>query len=584
MKEPARANSNARWGEENLPQKIDDLADAFTEGGWQDGVANEVEVATVFSTVQRPSNPASSYTFQASVTTGPSEPNVYGVLRRRTTVPLSQIRAVTGDPTEAFDDARTFDGDELTSLGVVGNWEYYTTPRIALLPASTLWRGQRYKPWEIDGERVGVGEDNVQADFGQTDTSADDYIKRKPTLITQAAAERGTATTARLVSARRIKEAIDAQTLDFARDATAQVPADQLRNAHTTAATTTLLNGVGAGVNVTNHTASLVRGNFTLFRPRQADGTLGYFDLDDAANQHGEVAIEVTWTRATQSSNSIGFDSEATPATTARRSGFVFLSDIRATTAFNPSQLTTLFGVRVGGVEADLFLGTAKLGDQDFYLAKDSQNRLGYYQPFIGGSTTPSGNHNFTLGAVIRAIVLHTDAPAAAPSGGISWGNKSVALGANSKTVTPSTSAVVHSDWSAVALVADTTAVEGITATANHIAFAKAGQVWLEGSFEFHSNASGGAARMYNNIRGVLTRASTTTRPADLQGQTFYTKTTARGATLTQGPDDQHAEFTVMLEVQAGDTLAFEWETYLQTNSTATMIAADSVIKVRIAA
>ena len=419
VQEPARENSDARWPENKLPQNIDDLADAFTEGGWKDGVANEVEVATVFSTVQRPSNPASSYTFQASVTTGPSEPNVYGVLRRRTTVPLSQIRAVTGDPTEAFDDARMFDGDELTSLGVVGNWEYYTTPRIALLPASTLWRGQRYKPWEIDGERVGVGEANVQADFGQTDTRADDYIKRKPTLVTRAAAEAGTANTPRLTSALRMAQAIDAQTLDFARDSSVQVPANQLRNAHEGSATTTLLNGPGVGVNVTSHTSSLVRGAFTLFRPIQPDGSQGYFDLDDATNQHGEVAIEVTWTRATQSSTSIGFDSEATPATTITRSGFVFLSDVRGSTAFSNTQPAVLFGVKVPNVDADLFLGTDKLGDQDFYLAKDAQNRLGYYQPYQGGSTTPSGTHNFTLGAVIRAIVFHTDAPAAPQGTGL---------------------------------------------------------------------------------------------------------------------------------------------------------------------
>ena len=172
--------------------------------------------------------------------------------------------------------------------------------------------------------------------------------------------------------------------------------------------------------------------------------------------------------------------------------------------------------------------------------------------------------------------------------GGVSFSDKAVALGTNTKTVTANSSRVVLSDWSALTLTTDATASGGVTVAGNRIVFANAGYVWIEGSFEITTTTRGGGSRSYNDFRGSLVRSSTTTTPVRLRSPTCYTKTAEAGADVSagagvQGPPQQQCEFTWMTQVQAGDEIGVEWRAYLQTNPTATIVAANSEIYVRIA-
>ena len=162
-------------------------------------------------------------------------------------------------------------------------------------------------------------------------------------------------------------------------------------------------------------------------------------------------------------------------------------------------------------------------------------------------------------------------------------GSQSVAgTHTNRKTVVANSGAVVLSDWGDLTLVADSTAVGGVTATAGVITFANDAKVFVEGSFEFEPTHSGGGARLYNDLRGVQTRGADAMMLPSLRAQTFYTKTTAPGSALQQGPPRQHGEFTWMVDVQAGDTLAIQWRAYLQENTGVDVIAAESSVMVRV--
>ena len=152
----------------------------------------------------------------------------------------------------------------------------------------------------------------------------------------------------------------------------------------------------------------------------------------------------------------------------------------------------------------------------------------------------------------------------------------------NRKVVTADTQTMVVSDWSALTLTADSTAVGGVTASTSAITFATAGKAWIEGSFEFDPSHTGGGARMLNSIRGALTRGAATTRPASMKSSTFYVKTAAQESDNRQGPVRQHAEFMWLFDAQAGDTIALEWRAELQTNDVVDLVAADSTITVRI--
>ena len=172
--------------------------------------------------------------------------------------------------------------------------------------------------------------------------------------------------------------------------------------------------------------------------------------------------------------------------------------------------------------------------------------------------------------------------------GGVSFSDKAVALGTNSKTVTANNSRVVLSDWSDLTLTTDATASGGVTVAGNRIVFASAGHVWIKGTMEITTTTRGGGSRTYNDFRGELVRGSTTTTPFQLKGSTCYTKTAEAGADVSagagvQGPPLQVCTFAWMHEAQAGDQIGIEWKSHLQTNPSATIVAADSGVYVRIA-
>ena len=66
----------------------------------------------------------------------------------------------------------------------------------------------------------------------------------------------------------------------------------------------------------------------------------------------------------------------------------------------------------------------------------------------------------------------------------------------NRHSVTPSTSAVVLSDWATIALTANATAVEGVTVANNRITFAHARKCEVGVEIRTHTDAGGGAARV----------------------------------------------------------------------------------------
>ena len=157
-----------------------------------------------------------------------------------------------------------------------------------------------------------------------------------------------------------------------------------------------LLSGPGAGVAVTNHTSdSPTNIALNLFRPNGTD----YFDLD-SEDLDRFLFLSVLWTMTGRSSNSIGWDRSLSPPDSVRSAGFVHLQEIAALAAWTT---TAHNGYEVTFETASL--GTDDLGVQRLWVGKDSQNRLGYWEPYSGGDSVPSGPHNWNVGSVIRAYV-----------------------------------------------------------------------------------------------------------------------------------------------------------------------------------
>ena len=174
-----------------------------------------------------------------------------------------------------------------------------------------------------------------------------------------------------------------------------------------------------------------------------------------------------------------------------------------------------------------------------------------------GGTTTPPG---------IKLVSLTT--PAGDTATGGSHTNRKVLNSGN----------IATSAWSALALTNDATAVRGITVASNAIVFANASQeVTVTVTCEFNSSAEGNTTRLYNKVRGALTRASTTTHPLEMRSNVVYTKVRA-----TQGVATQCLQATWDIEVQAGDTLAIEWEMNGQNVTYVDLVPANSQVKVKL--
>ena len=145
-----------------------------------------------------------------------------------------------------------------------------------------------------------------------------------------------------------------------------------------------------------------VRGNFTAFSPD--------FDLNDADNMHGLIEFDALLSLPTRSSESIGFDGSASPATTVRLQGFVRASRLRAANAYANNENN---GIKTG--QSDVFLGANDtLGRVEAWVAwklVNGKKLTGYYLYYSGGAAPPSGSQSMNFASDVGAQFLHSDAP-----------------------------------------------------------------------------------------------------------------------------------------------------------------------------
>ena len=155
-----------------------------------------------------------------------------------------------------------------------------------------------------------------------------------------------------------------------------------------------LLSGPGVGVAVVSNTAP-VHGNIQLFRP----GGTGYFDLD-LEDTDRFLLLAVTWTISGLRSESISFVSGTTAEHTHRFTALVHLDEVVSANAFS---LSGFEGVRA--YRNTMFLGTDNLGVHQFWIVKNANNELGYWQPYVPGPSVTAGQMDWNLAATVRAYV-----------------------------------------------------------------------------------------------------------------------------------------------------------------------------------
>ena len=174
---------------------------------------------------------------------------------------------------------------------------------------------------------------------------------------------------------------------------------------------TSLFDGSTVGLAVVNSSQD-VTSALTLFDPPGSDAT---FDLDDTDKQHGELHWEITFSISNRSSTLLGYG--MAPAqqynATYRATGIAFLSTIRGTTAFTAGGRTNE-GIQVASV--DMYDGAALsvIGKMYLYLAKNTNNELGYALYYDG----MSGSRSWNTAATLRVNYVPSDAPAASGGGG----------------------------------------------------------------------------------------------------------------------------------------------------------------------
>ena len=130
----------------------------------------------------------------------------------------TRVRALVADPAEQGNTTRwptskvptlaTLGGRTAAQVTAAINAASIAWARITGAPA-TATRWPTYT--EVTGTKPPANaEQNVQANFNETSSSSDAFIQNKPTLITQASAEGGSATTPRLISGQRLRQGITA--------------------------------------------------------------------------------------------------------------------------------------------------------------------------------------------------------------------------------------------------------------------------------------------------------------------------------------------------------------------------------------
>ena len=117
--------------------------------------------------------------------------------------------------------------------------------------------------------------------------------------------------------------------------------------------------------------------------------------------------------------------------------------------------------------------------------------------------------------------------------------------------------------WVDVDLVENATATDGVTVVANAIVSAQAKLLSISGALYFTQNSSGGGSRLYVDVRLQRTRGSTVTTPAKWASRT-YSKITAVGASLTQGPDHMIAPVIFTADTEAGDSYKIQVKAWSQ--------------------
>ena len=153
-------------------------------------------------------------------------------------------------------------------------------------------------------------------------------------------------------------------------------------------------NAVGPGIAVTSLTGNHASA-FQLLSP--------IFDLDDEDNQAGLLEFEIRRTMTNPSPANLGYGSgnDATATIFAR----VRVRDLRNSTAYSATQEN---GVLIG--KTDVMAGSAKVGEERTYLAKNAANQVGIYTryAFESGHST-AGSYNG--GLRVDGDFLHNEAP-----------------------------------------------------------------------------------------------------------------------------------------------------------------------------
>ena len=639
----------------NAPDHVQDILDAFDDGGWTNSTGNtdslrtHPAVATATRTAAWTSSQAARAAYSYQGMTGPHRQPAFVAVR----VPIAyehpverlRLRVGSGEYSGIDETEQWLNLDEAALVSTTSSYRYYSVEVPGGIPAADSWFLQTNSPFELDADRVSLADESV-LDAAKADRTTADrgrFLGASATDENELAlldAPGGGLTQAQVDA--RIDAAIPAKRRvpDFvAGDAGEYVRA----------------NATGTGLEVaplTVGTAQLADGAVTAaklasgaVRGRQARSTTLTINLSGAftpaAGRNADRAITTTeWDANGVINFTGGFSSGnhndnpyvlTVPSSRRGPDGILLINSSTASI-----RVMTSDELRVGGrgvndistalvLDGDLCLllvvALSEVGCVPFSRALPSVlNQLLARGPGIDARI-----HNFRLEVSSRPVAIPpgTALPnaykpgelfrltqadgtfagqyARGGAGEAAWVpyttspafNKTITLAAasgsgvgshtNRKIVTRSSTGVVKSDWSALTLVADSSAVGGISATAGYIAFAEAGSAWISVSFDLLPNADGGAARLYSDFRGKLTRNSATTYPPELRTQTCYAKTDdSDTSNNAQGVPQQRCAGTWLFEAQAGDQVAIEWLAHLQKNSQADLVNTNSTIKVRL--
>lgn len=152
----ARIGTGDRIPESRLPPKVDDFVDALTEGGFQDEgdtAAEDAFVRTTWSTTANPAN-ASSGVFVSDYRNSPAHDDVYAVVRVPDSIAVDKDIRLVGSEDEVPD--RVFSGETWTFIDDEPPFNYYSAGPFATAPVGLRVRVQRFRPFTLDGPKVGI--------------------------------------------------------------------------------------------------------------------------------------------------------------------------------------------------------------------------------------------------------------------------------------------------------------------------------------------------------------------------------------------------------------------------------------------